>query len=260
MNNKKICPKCGNVLNSDDTFCNMCGTKLSEENRTYQTVNTNQQFGANQPYNNQNNGSDPNNQKNKKTLRIALIAVAVVLVLLIGYVIGNSGNKNDDYVPEETTSDYDYDDYDDEPITEEPTTEETTKERLEGIYSNRNYLYGVGDGYDGGAVYLMMYFDCYDTDFDGYEVRMTNPYDDYQTIPNFIVDKDWDCVYYGSQDPCYTVEIRTYRGDSYNGYEYSDWYTLCTQAGAESLYSSQVNMSDNKWESTYAKDGYELKY
>ncbi len=247
MENNKVCPKCKKVFPSNAAFCDLCGTRLIE-------INNNQQQTGNIPNNNnQNNGVNPDSKNtNKKALYIGLIAIAAVIVLLIGYGIGHSGNNDDDYISDETTAVYE---------TDEPETEETTQKELKGVSSTENYLYGVGDGYDGGAVYLMMYFECDDTDFDGYEVKMTNPYSDNDVAYSFFVDKNIDCVYYSSQDPCFTVEIRTYRGNpAADDAQRSDWFMLCDQEGANSLFSSQVNMTDSEWESNYADKGFELDY
>lgn len=273
--NNEVCPNCGCKITPGAPFCETCGAKIGQPaqpvppqtpnnyaQQTYQTYqqNANNQQGfnpqqyPNNPYNP--NNQMPNQQPNSKKLKpvhIILIVIGVLAILLVGILIGIGSNKgNDNLTTTETTTAVS--ETTTESTTEKTTTtttKATTKEaKLNGITSHSTFVYSVGDEY-GGAAFVMLNFDCSDKDIDGYEVRMTFPYND-DAPETYYVDKEWNAVYYGSQDPSYTVEIRSYKGE-----KFSKWTKLCDEKTVNS--KKPIEMSENKFESTVAKDGYQLK-
>lgn len=274
--NNGFCPKCGNKVTPNTVFCSQCGTRIIQQNPQQQNFQNaqypnNQQYQGNQqgyaqnPYQNnmyQNGPQPPVKDKKPKPVHILLIIVCVLAVLFAGILIGmGSGkDKNNTTATETSTvteSETETTSEKTTSTTEKSTAKSTTKTvKLNGISSHKTYLYVVGNEYD-AAAYVMMSYVCNDTDIDGYEVRMTFPYNDEET-ETYYVDKDWNAVYYGSQDPSYTVEIRSYKGNPESSdCVFSKWTKLCDEDSVNSKKS--VEMSQNKWDSTVAKDGYQLK-
>lgn len=97
-----FCGKCGNQVEPDALFCNVCGERIakSENVEKIQQINNNSEneFGTNTSFNVNPNSSQKNNKKATKTGLIIFISVAAFVVIagiILGIVFISKKIKND---------------------------------------------------------------------------------------------------------------------------------------------------------------------
>lgn len=183
--------------------------------------------------------------KEKRTVSKPAFAIVVVIALLVvfgvgvllGGVVFNKGEVNEPVTEVETTA---------ETTTAAATTEAKTEEvKLNSVEKGELKVYSVSED-ESGFVGIIAYFSTSDKDIDGYEIEITNPYDNNAKTEKIGVETK--AVYFGTQDTVYTIKARTYKGD-----KTGEWVEICSDAAVNKLTPKEIDSA--KWDEIINQKG-----
>ncbi|MBR0412487.1 MAG: zinc ribbon domain-containing protein [Eubacterium sp.] len=288
--NEIKCPKCGHILPAGSRFCNNCGFKIDPVNRpqnqSQRPIQPQQrpmqpqpqrpmQPQQQRPMQPQQRMPQPNYaqaQGNKKGLSagatVGIIIGAIALLIILAIIVAAIVSIPYDHYYDDTTTVTSFHDDTTETTTEETTettTETTTKKEttsnykivLNGVSSclTEEYVVHADAMYEEASAAIVVTFDTKDTDYDGYQLKLTNEYSGEEKY--IEVSKDVKGIYYYTQDAIPIIEARTFRGDpNIIHCTFSDWSTISSRKLIQS--GSGLHMDQSAFDSEMS--GYAMIY